>query len=473
MQGGFIWDWVDQGLKTTAPDGRPFFAYGGDLGSYELHNDENFCANGLVSADRIPHPGLYEVKKVYQNILFTNFNPEKNQITITNKFGFSDLEDYDFSWQLFKNGLLQKEAGFSVTLPARLSKVVTLPIPSLNTSGGEEYTLNIYAKVKKGEPLLAAGHEVAREQFLLKSRYFEKPSIAGNLSTEQKNNSLNFSSDKVEGSFNVTNGNWNYYRLKGESKVIDRLPEPYFWRAPTDNDFGNGMPEKLGIWRNAHLNKTVKKVTVSDKNDQGISIKVDYVLADIDIPYTLLYQVRNDGSVAVSASIDMQGRNLAELPRFGMRMQLPAEYDNLSYYGRGPYENYSDRKTASFIGQYEDKVANQYAQTYIRPQESGYHTDVRWFRLTNTKNTGLQVTGLQPICFSAINHSTEDLDPGLTKKQQHPTDLRPSKEVYVHIDLNQRGVGGDNSWGTYPHEPYLLKDKMYSYSYVISLVNEP
>ena len=320
---------------------------------------------------------------------------------------------------------------------------------------------------------MAAGHEVAREQFLLKSRYFEKPSIAGNLSTEQKNNSLNFSSDKVEGSFNVTNGNWNYYRLKGESKVIDRLPEPYFWRAPTDNDFGNGMPEKLGIWRNAHLNKTVKKVTVSDKNDQGISIKVDYVLADIDIPYTLLYQVRNDGSVAVSASIDMQGRNLAELPRFGMRMQLPAEYDNLSYYGRGPYENYSDRKTASFIGQYEDKVANQYAQTYIRPQESGYHTDVRWFRLTNTKNTGLQVTGLQPICFSAINHSTEDLDPGLTKKQQHPTDLRPSKEVYVHIDLNQRGVGGDNSWGTYPHEPYLLKDKMYSYSYVISLVNEP
>jgi beta-galactosidase len=166
----------------------------------------------------------------------------------------------------------------------------------------------------------------------------------------------------------------------------------------------------------------------------------------------------------------MTGRDLPELPRFGMRMQMPQEYDQINYYGRGPWENYNDRNTASFIGKYNQKVEDQYADTYIRPQESGYKTDVRWFELTNSAGTGIKVSGTQPICFSAINHSTEDLDPGLTKKQQHPTDLKPRKEVYLHIDLKQRGVGGDNSWGAYPHSQYLLLDKKYTYSYSIKLI---
>jgi beta-galactosidase len=167
----------------------------------------------------------------------------------------------------------------------------------------------------------------------------------------------------------------------------------------------------------------------------------------------------------------MQGRDISEMPRFGMRMQMSEEFNNLTYYGRGPYENYSDRKTASFIGLYQDNTANQYQTNYIRPQESGYHTDVRWFKLANSDGSGIKVDGKQPICFSAIKYSTEALDPGLSKKQQHPTDLKNTDFIYIQIDLKQRGVGGDNSWGAYPHNQYLLKDNSYSYSYVLSLIN--
>jgi beta-galactosidase len=226
----------------------------------------------------------------------------------------------------------------------------------------------------------------------------------------------------------------------------------------------------LGIWRNAHVSKTLKNVNVAEKDDRGFLITVNYLLNDIAVPYIVKYQINNNGSVTVTGEINMEGRNLPELPRFGMRMKLPAAYSNLAYYGRGPYENYSDRKTASFIGLYTDKVENQYQKTYVRPQESGYHTDVRWLQLSNESGKGLKIEGLQPICFSAINQSTEDLDPGLTKKQQHPTDLKPRKDVFLNIDLKQRGVGGDNSWGALPHEKYLLKDKKYSYSYTLSLI---
>lgn len=166
--------------------------------------------------------------------------------------------------------------------------------------------------------------------------------------------------------------------------------------------------------------------------------------------------------------MDMNGRDLPELPRFGMRMQLPRQFSNLQYYGRGPWENYSDRNEAAFIGVYHDNVNNQFFN-YIRPQESGYKTDVRWLSLTNSKGAGLLIEGVQPICFSATNYSTESLDPGLTKKQQHPTDLKTDGTVQLHIDLKQRGVGGDNSWGALPHDQYRLLDKKYTYSYVIRL----
>jgi beta-galactosidase len=250
-----------------------------------------------------------------------------------------------------------------------------------------------------------------------------------------------------------------------------RLPEPYFWRAPTDNDFGSNMPSKLGIWRNAHEDIKVKNVTVGDKDTNGLVIKVEYELAGVNVPYTVDFLIQNDGSIQVTASIDMTGRDLPELPRFGMRTQLSPQYKYLNYYGRGPWENYNDRNESAFVGLYNDSVENQYCYGYIRPQESGYKTDVRWFTLTDENGNGVRIEGAQPICFSAIDHSDENLDPGNTKKQQHPSDLPPHNLVNVHIDLRQRGLGGDNSWGALPHDQYRLLDKKYTYTYAIKLVD--
>ena len=211
-------------------------------------------------------------------------------------------------------------------------------------------------------------------------------------------------------------------------------------------------------------------VTISEKTAEGISVTTKYELTDINVPYTTVYTVLNDGRIKITSSIDMTGRTLPELPRFGMRMELPKTMDNLSYYGRGPWENYSDRNTSSFIGKYEDKVANQYTKAYIRPQENGYKTDVRWIKLSNDKGQGLLIEGAQPLGFSALNNTTEDLDPGLTKKQQHQNDVKPRMEVYLQVDLKQRGLGGDDSWGALPHNEYRLLDKKYSYTYTIGYV---
>ncbi len=471
MQGGFIWDWVDQGYKTTDANGRSFWAYGGDLGGYHLQNDENFCANGLIAADRTPHPGLYEVKKVYQNIVFKAKDISKGLIEVQNLFDFTNLDQYNFKWEIFKNGEKTSEGKFDFALAPHQTGEVQLQLPAINEEPGVEYFLNLSAFNKNATPVLDAGHLVATGQMNVAGNYFSaKPGKQGSLKVTKDANKVVFESANIRGEFDVKHGSFRSYGQTSGAVQLNQFPEPYFWRAPTDNDFGNGMPKKLGVWRNAHVNRKLKNVTVGEQTSGGLAIKVDYELSDIAVPYQLEYLVQNDGSVKVTASMDMTGRDLAELPRFGMRLQLPPPFGKMQYYGRGPWENYSDRKESAFVGLYNDAVRNQYTYSYIRPQESGYRTDVRWFKLMKEDGHGLQVVGVQPICFSALNYSDESLDPGLTKKQQHPSNLRDDPNVYLHIDLNQRGVGGDNSWGKLPHDQYRLIDKKYSYSYTISLL---
>lgn len=474
MQGGFIWDWVDQGFKTKNEKGVTFWAYGGDLGGEKLHNDENFCSNGLIGANRVPHPGLLEVKKVYQNIQF-HLNNEKD-LVVTNHFNFTNLSNYTFKWELIKNGLKTKTGEFNMEVNPGESKKVALDLGFFDADS--EYYLNVFAVSKDDAPLVAKGHEFAREQFIIrKGDYFKNNAVTKNaakLKYSVKNNVLSFDAENITGEFDLQKGEITKYALKNDaSTVISNFPAPYFWRAPTDNDFGSGMPNKLVIWREAHKNPTVLSVDLDKKYPEGLLIKVAYKLAQVEVPYTITYLIQNDGKINVTASIDMTGKDLPELPRFGMRLKLNGAYDNLSYYGRGPWENYSDRNTASFVGEYSDKVINQYTRNYIRPQESGYKTDVRWLTLKNANGQGLKIEGKQLISFSALNVSTEDLDPGKKKSQRHPSDLDlDSKEaVYLHLDYKQRGVGGDDSWGRLPHDPYRLLDKTYIYSYVISLVN--
>ena len=325
--------------------------------------------------------------------------------------------------------------------------------------------------------MVAKGFEFARAQFAVgKGNYFANNTVAKSTAKVKysvKNNTLSFETESIIGEFDLQKGEILKYVLKnGGNTIFTNFPSPYFWRAPTDNDFGNEMPNKLAIWKEASKNPTVKNVNLDKNTAEGLLVKVTYQLAQVDVPYTVDYLIQNNGAVKVTASIDLQDKKLPEIPRFGMRINLNGAFDNLSYYGRGPWENYSDRNSASFLGEYSDKVMNQYARNYIRPQESGYKTDVRWLTLKNNNGQGIKIEGLQPICFSALNIATEDLDPGKNKGQRHPTDMNlNSKEaVYLHLDYKQRGVGGDDSWGRLPHDPYLLLDKKYTYSYVISLL---
>lgn len=472
MQGGFIWDWVDQGFKQTDASGNVYWAYGGDLGSYNLHNDENFCSNGLIAANRTVHPGLMEVKKVYQQILFKAKDISNGIIKVQNIFGFTDLGNFDFAYSLLENGETVYQGTFTVNAKPGEEKEVKLDIPAEKILPGAEYYVNVYAYIpqRSATELLGVGHEVAREQFKLTGDYFTAKKKAGTLTVNKTTDKLSFQSGDISGEIDLKEGLVRSYRNK-KGIQLQRLPGPYFWRAPTDNDFGSGMPASLGIWRSAHQNWKVKSVKAGEQTSDGISVQAEYELTGIAVPYSIEYFIQNDGSIRITASMDMTGRDLPEMPRFGMRLQLPPEYEHLRYYGRGPWENYSDRNTAAFEGVYNDVVKNQFTANYIRPQENGYKTDVRWLSLTNSAGAGIKVEGIQPICFSALNHSAESMDPGMTKKQQHPSDLRPDRNVYLHIDLKQRGVGGDNSWGALPHDEYRLLDKKYSYSYVLSLVN--
>lgn len=473
MQGGFIWDWVDQGLKSTDENGVHYWAYGGDLGGDRFTHDENFCLNGLVNPDRTPHPGLYEVKKNYQYILFTEKDLNKGLITLTNRYLYNDLKNYRITWSLLRNGVEIKAGEVAVNLKAGTSKDVKLNLPQLAVEPGVEYLLDLKACQKSEDPMIPVGHEVASAQIAFASNdYF------GGTTPSANSSELNFleSADRVTVSagdvkvvFNRKNGQLTSYAHKGMS-LLDKAPEPQFWRAPVDNDFGNGMPAKCNVWRTAGINKSLKNMTVTKHADR-IAVEVLYHLSDIDSDYRLLYSVYPGGIMEVEAVWNASGRELPEMPRFGMQWRLQKRFDRFKWYGRGPWENYADRNYASHLGIYESTVAEQYVP-YLRPQENGNKTDVRWLTLADEAGNGIRIDALQPLSVSALHNAPEDFDPGLTKKQQHTNDIHPRNEVFLQIDLFQRGVGGDDSWGSLPHKKYRNTEKSYSYKYLISPISQ-
>lgn len=470
MQGGFIWDWVDQGLKAKDDSGRDYWAYGGDIGGYQYTNDQNFCANGLVTPDRKPHPGLHEVKKVYQDILFHAKDIAKGVISVQNRFLYTDLAQYDFQWELIKNGEKTANGKLNISQAAGTEKEIVIPLPAIRQEKGMEYFLNIYAFTKSATEMIPANHEVAKEQFAFPvndyfassiKTYSGKPEII-----RDDNNLLVLKAAEVNIVFSKRNGTLDYYAI-GNQRLLSAGPQPDFWRAPTDNDFGNRMPEISHVWQLAGQNKQLKSFDVKSSETE-IIISVKYVLSDVSSPYSIIYTVLPDGTVKVKASWEAGRTDLPEIPRFGMRMQLVPEFDNFTYYGRGAWENYSDRNTASFIGIYNSTVAEQQFD-YIRPQENGNHTDVRWLTLTNKSGIGIKIKGLQPLSVKAAHNTANDLDFGVTKKNTHPSDIVPRKAIYLNVDFLQRGLGGDNSWGRLPHEPYRLLKNDYEYEYEISI----
>ncbi len=467
MQGGFIWDWVDQGFQITDEVGRKYWSYGGDMGSQNYTDDENFCHNGLVWPDRKPHPGAFEVKKYYQDIQFESFNIEQGIINVVNEFNYINLENYIFEYEVLKNGEVIKKGNFDLNLAPGLSKQVKLKLPEMNLETGVEYLLNVSAFTRIGTEIIPQHHEVAREQFQLgKGTFFAKSVHSGNVPIiKNDKDRVTISAGSVEVTINRRSGLIGSYK-SNDKLYFNQTPTPNFWRAPTDNDFGNSMFSKCNIWRSAGENTFVKSIDVKEENGNAI-VTANLRLKDVSSDYQLVYTLNADGTLAVNVHYTTNSDELPEIPRFGMIMTLNNEFDNFAYYGRGPWENYSDRNTSSQIGIYKSKVADQYVP-YTRPQENGYKTDIRWITLTDNNGKGLKIEGLQPICVSALNNRPEDFDPGLTKKFRHTNDITPRNEVVLCVDLAQRGVGGDDSWGAYPHEQYLLKAKEYSYGFVIS-----
>lgn len=473
MQGGFIWEWYNHGFKTKDEQGREYWAYGGDLKGYNKMNDGNFCIDGIVTPDQNYLPHTYIVKKVYQDILFDVKDLKNGIITVINDFKFTDLtnKNYTYKWVLLKNGKPVGEGNFDITVPADSKKDVKLNLPSITAENGVEYYLQVYAYSKQATQFIPAGFEVAKAEFAFATNnYFtQKTNDSGTLTVDKKDNKVTVKSGNITYEFAA-----NRERRGGlinisynDNRVFNDFAQLNFWRAPTDNDFGEWAQYSLRLWDAA---THTLQYTYKDVQEKDGKVQVTYQAKPTGINFIvdLTYTVNKDGSLTVDVHYKAQTDDLPEIMRLGMLMTLPKDFEQLTWYGRGPHENYVDRNIDAFMGVWSGNVSEQ-AHPYIRPQETGNKTDVRWLTLKNKDGLQVMITGAQPLSVSATNNRPEDLDPGKTKKQQHASDILPRNETVLCVDLFQRGVAGLNSWGAKPLDQYRFKDNEYKYAFTISI----
>jgi len=480
LQGGFIWDWVDQGLLETNEDGEEYYAYGGDFGEVGGPSDGNFCCNGLVGPDRTPHPALLEVKKVYQYAGFSPVDLEKGLVSITNKYGFTNLSDFNISWEVLADGHLYKSGHLNqVNLEPGDTLTAEIPYGIISPDPGAEYMLNIIMSRADEWGIVPGDHVYASEQMILP--FYKEPvaARADNLALVSVNNEgsdLVVAGENFSLVFDMAKGIMKSYKYR-EREMLIAGPRPDYWRPPTDNDYGNGMDRRLVDWKEAGNNAVMKSAEIKQPqmNQARVTFTFDIPGADGRKIASLVtaYTIGGDAVVQVTNSFVRTDGKLEEVPRIGMQMQLPQEFTNLSWFGRGPHENYSDRKTSAFAGIYESTVAEQYVP-YVRPQENGYKTDVRWLTVTDGDGAGLRFEGEKLFCFAALNNLHEDFEsPGRLSQYRpdaklvntHIDDVRPRDLVCLNIDYGQMGVGGDDSWGARTHDKYRLLEGRYEYSF--------
>ena len=464
LQGGFIWDWVDQGLRKPVP-GRPgefFFAYGGDFEPPGVYHDDNFLCNGLVSPDRVPHPGLYEVKKVYQYITARPVDLARGQVEIANGYGFIGLDGIDGFWELKGDD----EVLASGRLPAldiapSESRVVTIPLPAVTPRPGVEYWLDLSFRLSADTLWADRGHEVAWEQFELDLQV-ESPrlDVAGMapLTLQKSDGAAVVSGDRFTVRFDLSRGTIAALTFEGE-EIIRSGPRPNFWRAPTDNDRGNDMPERCAPWKAASGHWRVTSSEVEQPGPARVQLRFEGEFPDLSSTNVVTFTVLGSGDVVVAHEYRPGDMELPELPRFGMQMVVAGGFENVTWYGRGPHESYWDRKAGARVGVYTGTVDEQFVD-YSEPQENGNKTDVRWVSLTDAAGTGLLVVGEPLVAYSALHYTTEDLE---TAKHSH--EMARREDITLNVDLQQTGVGGDDSWGARPHDEYTLRAAPMSYSY--------
>ena len=508
LQGGFIWDWVDQGILEKDKNGREYYTYGGDYG-VNAPSDGNFLCNGIVNPDRTPHPAMAEVKYAHQNIGFEAIDLANGLFRVTNRFYFTNLKKYMVHYSVTANNKVVRSGKVSLDIEPQASKEFTVPVGNLKPQAGTEYFVNFNVTTVEKEPLIPIGHEIACDQFRLP---IESPKKAfktsgPKLTVSTNGDNLSASSSKVNFMFNKKTGIVTSYKVDGTEYFSEGFGiQPNFWRAPTDNDYGNGMPKRLQVWKESSKNFNVTDATVTMDGNNAV-VNVNYLLPAGNL-YIVNYTIYPSGAVNVAArftSTDMDaaqtevsestrtatftpGRDAARkeasklnVPRIGVRFRLPASMNQGEYFGRGPAENYLDRNAGSMVGLYKSTAEELYFP-YVRPQENGHHTDTRWVSLSTGKK-GLLIQADNTIGFNALRNSIEDFDDeeatGLSRqwsnftpeqvanhdeaaaknvlrRQHHINDITPCDFVEVCVDLKQQGVAGYDSWGSRPEPAYTL-----------------
>ncbi|MCX6170653.1 MAG: DUF4981 domain-containing protein [Ignavibacteriales bacterium] len=467
LQGGSIWDWVDQGFKKKTSDGREYWAYGGDFG--EDQTDGNFCINGLVLPDRTTTPKTLEVKKVYQNISVKPVNLPKGEVKIFNKYFFTNLNEFEMIWQLYEDDkVIQNGVDDKISVEPRKELVVKLPIKKFRTVAGAEYFLNFGFKLKEKKLWAQKDYELAAEQFQIP---FKKESVKldakklNELKVVETPENIFINGKDFDVVFSKIKGMIISYVYKGV-KLIESGPQPNFWRAPTDNDFGNGMEKRCAVWRYTGDTREIKNVAIEQSKIKSmIKVKMEFLLNEIEGKYISTYSVFGDGSIEIENDFNPMKKDLPEIPRIGMKMQMPKDFSNVEWFGRGPQENYIDRFTAAFVGRYKSTVHEMFTE-YVSPQENGTRTDIRWIAVSNPNGIGLMAIG-EPLLSASTLYYTDEAMTQKSRGTMHPTDLVSNNFVNMNIDYKQMGVGGDNSWGAYPHDQYRIFPKEYSYKFIL------
>ncbi|HEX9728591.1 MAG TPA: glycoside hydrolase family 2 TIM barrel-domain containing protein [Gemmatimonadales bacterium] len=469
LQGGFIWDWVDQGIRTRNATGQLIWAYGGDFGPPGTPSDGNFNINGIVHPDRIPHPSAYEVKRVYQYVRVAAVDLATGTLEVTNAYDFRRLDDVRMSWTVLADGV-PVDSGVvaqSLRLDPRERMRVTVPFRSVTPAAGVEYYLNVSFRQTRARDLVPAGHEIAFEQFRLPfslAATAVDPRTLGRLSLDRRGDTVVVSGGHFAVRFDRTSGTLTSYNYRGQEMIQQGLV-PNFWRPPVDNDFGAGLQRKLRVWLDPAAHAELEGVDVRGPSDGMVTVTVRSFLPTVSARYTTVYTVLGSGDVIVDDRFAPVGRDsVPDLFRFGMKLVVPTAFSHVEWYGRGPHESYWDRNTSALVGRYGGTVREQYFP-YVRPQESGNKTDVRWLALTDGRGTGLLFAGDSLLSMSALHHTMADLDPGIEKTQTHSSELVERPEVYINVDYRQMGVGGIDSWGALPLRKYSLPYGGYRYRF--------
>lgn len=478
-QGGFIWDFVDQGLRVKNKQGKTIYAYGGDFGRYPT-SDHNFNCNGIINPDRKPNPHANEVRYYYQNIWATAKDLKAGEVEVYNENFFKSLDDVELQWTLESEGKVLANGRNALDIPAQQKRVVKLDGYSLPADVKGEVVLNLDFVLKKAEPMLDAGYAVAREQFVVNPYTFPTMEsvlavTSGKYDTrkvekEEKVAWVTLSAGNTSVTFNHWNGWIDYLDVDGKPMLEEGYAiTPDFWRAPTDNDYGAGTQRKLHAWKNPEMKmKSFKVVENEGKAEKGVEVVYD--MPSVEATLTMTYTLTPAGELVVNEAmtVNKDAKHKPELMRYGMQLVMPKAYNMLTYYGKGPGENYIDRNNGDRLGVYDAKVADQY-WGYVRPQESGNKTEVRYWQVKDENGKGLEFYSFAPMECSTLNYLASDLDDGWDKNahQSHSGDLTPRDFSVVKLAARQRGLACVNSWGAIPLEQYRMPYQDYSFTYVI------